>query len=135
MDPEYRYYNCNIQCPKLKTNTFQADNLVIASYSPSGIKLLNGLIPFGTVLTISPDALLESNACGELSVYLKNIGTSVVAVMMITVTKSNGVITKVNPYQTVGNLTSSAVDIGSDQKSVKITISPGAKGSWLWRGI
>jgi hypothetical protein len=134
MDPDYRYYNCNIQCPKLKSNTFQTDSFESASLSPSNIQCENGYGGPSLTFDIAPAALQASNSTGELTVYLKNELAPTIAVIMIVVSKSGGVITQALPYQTVSTFTTATVSIPNNT-SIRITMYPAGKVQWIWQGI
>jgi hypothetical protein len=134
MDPDYRYYNCNIECPKLKSKVFQADSAEFTTWSPSGIFMENGSVPYGSILTIAPSALTQKNCTGELTLYLKNDTSNVTELVMLIVTKANNVITQALPYQTVGTLNSVVISI-PNTTSIVATISPACDCSWIWRGL
>lgn len=134
MDPNYRYYNCNIQCPKLKSKTFQADSAEITTWSPSGIYNENGTVPYGSVLDIAPTALLQKNCTGELTLYMKNDTANATELVMIIVTKSNDVITEALPYQTIGTFAQATLTVPNNT-TIRITSSPPCNLYWIWRGI
>jgi len=133
-DPEYRYYNCNLQCPNLKTKTIYANSANISTWSPSGISTENGFLDYTNIFDIAPTALLQENSVGELTVYLKNNSLDKIQVLMIIVTKASSVIVTALPYQTVGNFTTSTVTI-LNSTTVRITTNPYCVCSWFWRGI
>jgi hypothetical protein len=134
MDPDYRYYNCNIQCPKLKSSVFQADSAQITQWYPSGIYMENGVLPYGSVLDIAPTALQQRNCTGELTLYMKNETADVTEIVMLIVTKAGGIITQALPYQTVGTFTSATLQI-LNNTTLRLTTSPACNCFWVWRGV
>jgi hypothetical protein len=134
-DPNYRYYNCNLQCPKLITKEFQATTASFNQWQPSGIGFENGFLDYNTTFNIAPNALQQSTSCGELTLYMKNtIGTQLAAVLMIIVSKTGGTITQALPYQTVSNFGALNVAI-LNNTTIQVTCSPAALCRWIWRGI
>lgn len=140
-NPLYRYYNCNIQCPKFISNEIQADKVSFSSYS-NGIMLETGeFVNNANTFTISPQCLSGNNCCGELTVYLKNDSLFYSHVVMILVSKSNGTIPTANVvlYQNSGNVvgTTQITAAPSGTSSVLITLPAGflCTAKWIFRGI
>jgi hypothetical protein len=134
-DPEYRYYNCNLQCPKFKTEEFQASSLGLSQWSPSGILSENAFLDYDTEFDIAPAALSQPSSIGELTVYLRNnIGTAQCGILMNIVSKANGTITQVLTYQTVTTF-SSITAVKLNETTIRVTSSTPATCYWIWRGI
>lgn len=136
-NPLYRYYNCNIQCPKLLCNEIQATNVSFSSYT-NGIKLETGeFTTSASTFTISPNCLTQTNCCGELTVYFKNDTLSFAHVAMILVSKTNGTIPVQNVvlYQNLGNLTVTAAPSGSTGVTVDTGAGNTCFAKWIFRGI
>lgn len=133
-DPDYRYYNCNLQTPNLKCENLKTETLDFTSWKASGINLESGYIPFATAFQISPSSLSQFNAAGELTVYLKNDPENYTHVLMYLVTKTGGVLNAPLDYQKYGNFTTLTTSI-SGTNTVTITIDPGAVCRWIWRGV
>lgn len=130
----YRYYNCNIQCPKVLSDEIKTSKLEFDSWTASGIVLQSGEIDFGTTFDISPTSLSLRNAVGELTVYLKNDGEEMVHIIMMIITKTAGTMNPPLNYQTVGNLNTVVISTPSST-TVRIVVTPGAVCKWIWRAI
>lgn len=135
--PGYRYYNCNIQSPKLLSGEIQADKISFSSYINSGILVENGSLAWNNMFNISPTAFQAENCCGDLTLYFRNDIDGKSAVIMIGLTKiNNNWSTGVQQlYQVIGNVT---VTISTPSTSVlRVTIGGGVYGncSWIYRGI
>lgn len=137
-NPLYRYYNCNIQCPKFISNEIQADKVSFASYA-NDVKLEVGeVVNAVTSFIVSPMCLSLPNCCGELTLYLKNETLFYAHVVMILVSKSNGTIPASNVvmYQNVGNLTSiTAAPSGTTGVLVTLPTGMPCTAKWIYRGI
>lgn len=147
-DPNfYRYYECNIECPKLKASKHlrcdQCTATSIASTSissetydfGSGIKTYTGFSPFGTVHTITSAELppLSGLECaGEITFFLSNNDTYI-NVAMASIVKAKGTILQTLLYQKVGNFTSAVLT--NSGNNIVLTIAPGGTCKWIYRGI
>lgn len=136
-NPLYRYYNCNIQCPKFIASEIQGDKVSFNSYD-NGIVLETGeFTTSGTSFTITPACLAQANCCGELTVYFKNATLFYSHISMILVTKTNGVIADTNVvlYQNLGNITSvTAVKSGNTGVTITLTSGQSCFAKWIFRG-
>lgn len=134
-NPDYRYYNCNLQCPNLITGDLQASTLTYSTLTPSEIGFENGFIDYANTFNIAPAALQQTTSVGELTLYVRNtIGTQLAGIMMILVTKTGGTITQALPYQTNSNFTVLNVAI-LNNTTIQVTVQPAAICRWVWRGI
>lgn len=144
-DSSYRYYNCNIQAPRLKADEIYASKISYDSYSDSSILVQDGkfLTP-STTFTLSPSALQATNCCGEISVYAKSLTLNISHILMITIAKTEGALLTSNViiYQSVGNCvdTSSTTTImptavPSGNSSVLITFPFLVTCSYVFRGF
>lgn len=134
-DPIYRYYNSNIQCPNLKTETLTVNYLNPGSLS-NDLLVSHGIFLFGTSFTFNSSvlsALSQRNLSGELTLYIKNDALDVANVTTIILIKTANVLTNADFYQRVGNLTSLTTAIVSN--NLVVSISPGATCRWVFRGI
>ena len=136
-NPLYRYYNCNIQCPKFIASEIQGDKVSFNSYD-NGIVLETGeFTTSGTSFTITPACLTQANCCGELTVYFKNATLFYSHIAMILVTKTNGVIADTNVvlYQNLGNITSvTAAKSGNTGVTITLTSGQSCFAKWIFRG-
>lgn len=134
-DPLYRYYNCNIQAPHLKSGTIHAD--VLASVSlPNGISTLEGVMPFGTKFLFNSSViptLEKSCVCGELTLFIKNESLNLAQIVTFILIKSGGVLTNSDFYQKVGNF--SSVTASNVSNNLQVVISPGGLCRWIFRGV
>lgn len=143
-DPWYRYYNCNIQAPKIKANEIYTEKISFGTYAESDVNLESGKFDFvGTTFNITPADFARSNACGELTLYAINNDLSISHVMMIVATKSGGTISASNvvAYQSVGNciktsgnttITPTATPYGTTGITATFPFAVSLK--WVWRG-
>jgi hypothetical protein len=136
-DPEYRYYNCNLQTPKIKCGNLTADKYTLGALSSSGIITYDGIFPFSNtfIFTTSHIPLLANdNMSGELTLYLRNETADYSNVTLSIVTKAGGTIQQTNIYQRIGNMTS--VDMTSaSSTTVTVTTSPYVRCYWVFRGV
>lgn len=136
-DMWYRYYNCNIQCPRIKCEMLSTSQIGIVDGLMFGsVFMETGDAGFGEAFNISPQCLSNNNCCGELTCYIKNDATSDVSVVMIAVAKSKGVIATPTVYQRVGTyglVTSSVLST----TTVRVILPTSLQGQcyWIWRGI
>jgi len=133
-DPLYRYYNANLQTPRLKCEELYVKTLNATSWTQNGVVLETGDLPFATVFNISPECLADPTCCGELTLYLKNEGQKMSAVVMNVVTKAGGTLSPPVTYQNVGNFTTVTLTT-PNASTVRVTIAPGGICKWIWRGI
>lgn len=140
-DPDYRYYNCNIQAPKLYGSEIHADKISFDEYTESGVMLETGISPLNTTHTIAIKCLTKSNCCGELTLYLKNEITNIAQVIMLTLSKTGGTFTSgnINEYQRWGNYSTTSGQNYTystpTTSSVGIALTGGpAEIKWVWRG-
>lgn len=133
----YRYFNCNIQCPRVKTDILTTSKIDLPGGIEFGQVLMEtGDAGFGNAFSISPETLSLTNSCGELTCYIRNDASGDVSVVMIAVAKSNGVIATPTVYQRVGTfglVTSSVLST----TTVRVILPTGFQGRcyWVWRGI
>ena len=134
-DPIYRYLNCNLQTPNMKTGKLTATSVDIESLS-NDLYTSHGIFLFGNSFTFSSaviPALSQRNVSGELTLYIKNDSLNVANVTTIILIKTNNTLTNADFYQRVGNLASLTTAIVSN--NLVVTISPGATCRWVFRGI
>ena len=134
-DPIYRYLNCNLQTPNMKTGKLTATSVDIESLS-NDLFTSHGIFLFGSSFTFSSSvipALSQRNCSGELTLYIKNNSLNVANVTTIILIKTNNTLTNADFYQRVGNLASLTTAIVSN--NLVVTISPGATCRWVFRGI
>jgi hypothetical protein len=146
MDPNfYRYYECNINCPKLKASkklrcpecelgAVTATSLSVNSFNMNGVRHYTGSSTLSTTHTITATELpllANRDMSGEITFYLTN--DLYVNVTMAVVVKSAGVITLTQIYQRVGNFTT--IDLTASGNTLILTLSPEATMTWIYRGI
>lgn len=137
-DPNYRWYNCNLEAPKIKCRVLNVEvfNNNGASDGTSGTLAYSGFKPMSTVHTFTPtDIPRLSNDLinGELVLYLTNGASGVGNVTMSTVNKTPTSGCQCTIYQRIGTMTS--VDAASTgNTSFTITISPAAECRWRFQG-
>lgn len=135
-DPSYRYYNCNLQAPKIKCHTVTADTLHLASMN--GLFVESGDLPYGNVFDVTVQSLLKDTACGEVTCYIVNDAAFTSGVLLITAFKSNKLLNAIL-YQNIGNYTSGVgVTITIvNNITIRITLPTGNYGTcqWVFRGV
>jgi len=134
-EPDYRYYNCNLQAPKIKCGLFEADEISSTCLIPSGICQYNGVFQYATTFTFTSTEiplLSNPNCSGELTLYCKNDFQKMANVTMIIVVKANGTITNADFYQRVGNIPSVTSSIVGN--TIKVVTSPSCICKWIFRG-
>ena len=134
-DPLYRYYNCNIQAPRLKCGVIDADQITTPFLS-NGLSTLNGVFPYGNTFLFNSSVipnLAQNCVCGELTLYIKNESLNLANVVTFILIKSNGVLTNADFYQKVGNFNTVTSSIVSN--NLRVVISPGGMCRWVFRGI
>jgi hypothetical protein len=143
-DPIYRYYNCNIQAPRIRANEIYTEKISFGTYAESDVNLESGKFDLiGTVFDIFPADFARSNACGELTLYAVNNDLSISHVMMIVATKSGGTISTANvvAYQSVGNCIKTSgtttiipTAVPSGSTGIRATFPFEVYLKWIWRG-
>jgi len=134
-DPLYRYYNCNIQAPRLKCGVIDAEE-VTSSVLANGLSTLNGMFPYGNTFLFNSSVipnLGQTCVCGELTLYLKNESLNLAHVVTIILIKSGGVLTNADFFQRVGNFNTVTTSIVSN--NLRVVISPAGICRWVFRGI
>ena len=136
-EPDFRYYNCNLQAPKMKCSKLDVDETTTGHLSPSGLCVDNGYKSLSTTHTFTSTdipCLANSNASGELTLYFKNNKLERANVTLIIIRKTAGVIVDYGWYQRIGNM--DAVDITAPSStSIVATVSPAAEMRWFFRGV
>lgn len=148
-NPAYRYYNCNIQAPRLLGTEIHGDQISFDRYE-NGMGFETGnnadynkehVIILSSLDDINPDM------CGELTVYAQNIANKLSHVLMIVITKNNNVMTNddVVLYQSVGNCritTGSTTTLptvvpfqDAPDGGVRIEFPYSMTIRWVWRGF
>lgn len=136
-ESDFRYYNCNIQAPKLKCKELSADTYTLGALTPSSIYSYNGVFPFSNTFiftTTQIPLLANSNMSGELTLYLKNSSQGYSNVTMAVITKASNTIQQTNIFQTIGNMTSVTMT-SSSNTTVTVTTDPYVICSWVFRGL
>lgn len=142
----YRYYNCNIQAPKLKANEIYADKISFDNYSPSNIYVKSGKSDImEKVHEIQIDSFTNPtvNNCGELIVYALNDSVNLSHVLMAIVTKTNNTISNTNNiliYQTFGNCNVDSTNVPvqptvtcPDNQRIYVNFPQAMNIRWIWR--
>lgn len=137
-EPDFRYYNCNLQAPKMKCSKLDVDETTTGHLSPSGLCVDNGYKSLSTTHTFTSTdipCLADSNASGELTLYLKNNKLGKANVTMGVVVKLEGEINSSATmfYQRIGNMDS--VDVTVTTSSLTFLVSPAAECRWVFRGV
>jgi hypothetical protein len=138
-DPNYRWYNCNLEAPKIKCRLLDAAsvNTFGVQDSHSGSYMFSGLKPTSKthVFTESDIPLLRNVTLnGELVLYLQNMGSHVGNVTMSILNKDPVNTCQCTIYQRVGTMTS--VDSSSNGSTgFTITVNPAAECRWHFRGF
>lgn len=145
----YRYYNCNIQAPKIKANEIYADKISFGTYTDNDVNLYGGKVEtLGMTFEIDIPYLGQAyeNNCGELTVYALNPLLNLAHVMMALITKSNSVMTTTSNivvYQNFGNasITNATTGVTTDpsiiaQNNTKVIVAfpQNVYIKWVWRG-
>lgn len=136
-ESDFRYYNCNIQAPKLKCKELLADTYTLGALTPSSINTYNGVFSFNNtfIFTTSQIPLLaNNNMSGELTLYLQNSGEAYSNVTMSVITKAGGTIQQTNIFQRIGNMISVNMT-SSSNTTVTVTTNPYVICSWVFRGL
>lgn len=145
MDPNsYRYYECNLKCPNMKTTTLRADVVeateVCAStfcHDTAGIYTYSGSSATNTTHTLTSSVLpvlANPSFTGELTCYvIDKTGTRVVTCMTI-VQKIKKVSQPPVLYQKVGNFDSIVVTMPTIT-TIRVVLSHQGKLQWVYRGI
>ena len=145
-DPLFRYYNCNLQAPRIKANEIYTDKISFGTYTDSDINVESGKFnSMNTTFVISPEdfSLNRLNACGELTLYAINNDLNISHVLMIVATKSAGTISTSNvvAYQSVGNCINNSgtttiipTAVPSGSTNILITFPFSVYLKWIWRG-
>lgn len=134
-DPNYRWYNCNLQAPKIKCNQLDAAVVNAVQVGNNGPKVYAGYKPMASVhnwTSYDIPSLAMSDMAGELTIYYLNTGGTLSNVTMSHITRNGGLFQQTNIYQRTGNFTS--IDMTSTSDSVQVTISPAAECKWFYRG-
>ena len=139
-DANYRWYNCNIQAPRIKCDQLDATTINVATLGDDGISTHSGYKASSTTHVFSSSdipSLDQQNMAGELSLYLLNTSANVSNVTMSGITRVNysfptgGVVI----YQRIGNFTSVEVAFNNTTNPVTYTCDPAAECRWFYRGI
>lgn len=136
-DPDYRYYNCNIQAPRIKCELLDPDQINDSEiHMMSGLTSYNGIFPlFGNQFTFDSTVLpimTQKNVSGELTLYLKNDYTNQCNVTTIILIKTDNILTNADFYQRVGNFTSLTTGIVAN--NLVVNTSPSCFCRWFFRG-
>lgn len=138
-DPFYRYYNCFIQCPRIKCEELEAKRITQqGEYSPSGITVYNGWFPVSstfTFTTVEIPLLANSTCNGELTLYLNDNAGGIANVSLIYVIKVNGTISSSASLvaQRYGNMNDVSLSVSGN--TVIISVSPATECRWMYRGV
>lgn len=142
----YRYYNCNIQAPKMKADEMHADKISFNGYTDSQINVYSGYFDvLGTTFYLDIPYLGSdyANNCGDLTVFAVNTSLQLVHVIMICIAKQNNtMLGGIIPYQNYGNcnVTSSGVSqlptvTTSGSTRVVITFPQAVNMKYIWRSF
>lgn len=139
-DSNYRWYNCNIQAPKIKCESLNATTANFTSFGSNGIHMYSGYKAASTThIFTSADIpeLANSSMTGELTLYLVNTAGNVSNVTMTAITRANNKFPANGTvaYQRVGNFTSVEFATSDANKTITFTISPAAECTWIFRGV
>jgi hypothetical protein len=135
-EPDFRYYNCNLQAPYMKCKKITMDSFTVNEWQPSGICTYNGFKPMNTVHTFTATDLMcmaNDTMSGELTMYACNPSIASSVVLAI-ITKTRNAFVYANFYQALGNLTSLTVTT-SGSSTVTFTFSPAVEIRWIFRGF
>lgn len=139
-DPNYRWYNCNLQAPRIKCDQVDATTANFTTFGPNGIRMYSGIKSSSTTHTFTSadiPELANTTMTGELTLYLTNKEANVSNVTMTAITKANSTFPTGGTvlYQRVGNFTSVEFTTSDANKSITFTISPAAACTWIFRGV
>lgn len=139
-DPNYRWYNCNIQAPRIKCDQLDATKVNAVTLGQNGISMYSGFKSSSTthVFSVTDIPSLDlDNMSGELSLYLLNTAANVSNVTMSGITRVNDTFPTGGTviYQRIGNFTSVELSFSSANKTVTFTVSPAAECRWFYRGV
>lgn len=133
-DPTFRYYNCNLQAPKIKCSTITIDKIEGGlKYGSTGVVTLTGLFSTNTTFVLNTTNFLplnKKNFVGELSLYVMLPDKSG-GVIQVAIVRYDNVTQYVNVYQQTGNVTISA---STFQNTITFTSSTLVSCSWFYRG-
>jgi regulation of enolase protein 1 (concanavalin A-like superfamily) len=135
-EEDYRYYNCNLQAPKIKCTNLTMDYFTVNHWFPSGICTYNGYRTSATEHTFTTTdiaCMSNANMSGEFTMYLKHSG-GYSAVVLIVITKAKGVYTYNDFYQSLGNLSGVVVSSPSNS-SFKVKFGEAVEVRWIFRGF
>ena len=137
-EPDYRYYNCNLQAPNMKCGTLTADTVQSGALAPSGLCVDNGFKAMASVHTFTSvdiPCLDMATASGELTIYFKNQLLQVANVTLAVLIKTGGSLNSTSSmwYQRIGNMTS--VELTVSGSTATFTVDPQVECRWVWRGF
>lgn len=137
-DPNYRWYNCNLQAPHIKCRNLYADsvNMNNSTDTSSGIVTNTGFKRMSTTHTFTTTDIPHlSNAglAGEFTCYMQNHSSDRMSTAMAGLTKVNNK-TVCNIYQRLGNFTT-ITSTTTNADSFIVTVSPPADCRWIFRGF
>lgn len=146
-NPNYRYYNCNLQAPKVLCNELTTTNLNEngLTVSPSRILRYNGVSTQKSTHVFTPieiPSLGKSVMSGTLTMYLVNdvSGESNVSLAMISKTtnlKLGNSPLNVLLYQRYGNFTTVEIPAPTSTQTTtfQVNVSPPAIIYWRYEGL
>lgn len=138
-DPYYRYYNCNIQCPRIKCEQLETESTISTTVlQPSGVSVYNGYFPVASSFDFTSTQIPFLNNyqfSGELTLYMKNDLAKVCNVTTAYVVKAGGAMTTTTTliFQRCGNMTAVNLNITSGT-SFTIIVDPAVECRWIFRG-
>ena len=137
-EPDFRYYNCNLQAPKMKCGKLDVDETTTGHLSPSGLCVDNGYKSLSTTHTFTSTdipCLANSNASGELTLYFKNNKLGRANVTLAVLIKLAGTLSTTSSmwYQRIGNM--DTVELTVSGNNATFTVSPAAECRWVFRGF
>jgi hypothetical protein len=138
-DPNYRWYNCNLEAPRIKCRELNAQSInnFGSQDVTSGVFTYSGSKPMSTthVFTATDIPLIGKSAFNsEISFYFANSSNDVGNITMAGANKNatSGVVCTI--YQRIGTMTS--VDASSNGATgFTITVNPAAECRWVCRGF
>lgn len=139
-DANYRWYNCNIQCPKMKCDQLDVTTVNLASLGANGVSSHAGYKSSSTshVFT-STDIPSLSLSCmsGELTMYMTNCAANVSNITLSGFTRANGGFPSGGSiiYQRIGNATNVEMTTNDTSDTVTITVDPAMDCRWIFRGV
>lgn len=139
-DSNYRWYNCNIQCPKMKCDEIDATTANFTTFGPNGIHMYSGVKGSSTTHTFTSADIPElsnTTMTGELTLYLKNTVANVANVTMTGITRAGNTFPANGTalYQRIGNFTSVEFTTSDANKTITYTVNPAAECTWIFRGV